>query len=352
MQFHRPLTGIRSLLAGLSCWPIVAAAIALIAIANAGSLARAADKEAKKPAPKNNKADSSLPEPEELELSTPDGLLLAMTYYAAVNRDAIERGKGKKVVPVVLLHGLKQSRRDFSILAKGLQAHGYAVIVPDLRGHGESTRRKGASRDDTLDATKMPPAQFSAMVTEDMKAIRDFLWEKNNAGELNIDKLCVVGTEMGASVALGLAAFDAIGYGSGQAYYGPRKLGRFVKAIVLISPRWSVPGLPLANVMKVPAVQSDIAIMILVGKTEVKSLRDAKQIYNKFEPWHSDASGETKAEDKTLILGKLDTNLQGIKLLDPKFGVQDYITDFVDRRLIKSDAAREWTWKERKSPTE
>jgi pimeloyl-ACP methyl ester carboxylesterase len=332
---------------------MVAAAVAVISFAGFRSFALAADKEAKKAASKNiksNKDDSSLSE--ELELSTGDGLLLAMTYYPAVDRDGIERGKGKKVVPILLLHGLKQSRKDFVDLAKGLQAHGFAVIVPDLRGHGESKRRKGTSRDDVLDAAKMPPAQFGAMVTEDMKAVKDFLWEKNNAGELNIDKLCIVGSEMGASVALGLAAFDAIGYGSGQAYYGPRKLGRFVKAVVLISPKWSIPGLPLVDVMKVPTVQSDIAIMILVGKTEIKSLRDAKQIYNKFEPWHSDVSGETEAEDRTLILGKLDTNLQGTKLLDPKFNVQDYIADFVDRRLIKSDASREWTWKERKYPTE
>lgn len=352
MQLHRPLTGTRFFLGGLCCRAALATAVALISLACVGSLAFAADKEAKKAVPKNNKDDSSPLQPEEFELSAGDGLLLAMTYYPAVDRDAIERGKGKKVVPVVLLHGLKQSRKDFVDLAKGLQAHGYAVIVPDLRGHGESTRRKGASRDDTLDATKMPPAQFSAMVTEDMKAVKAFLWDKNNAGELNIDKLCIVGSEMGASVALGMAAFDAIGYDSGQAYYGPRKLGRFVKAVVLISPKWSIPGLPLANVMKVPAVQSDIAIMILVGKTEVKSLRDAKQIYNKFEPWHSDTSSAVKAEDRSLILGKLDTNLQGIKLLDPKFGVQDYITEFIDRRLIKSDAAREWTWKERKTPTD
>ena len=31
------------------------------------------------------------------------------------------------------------------------------------------------------------------MVTQDMRAVKDFLWQKNNAGELNIDKLCVVG---------------------------------------------------------------------------------------------------------------------------------------------------------------
>ena len=55
----------------------------------------------------------------------------------------------------------------------------------------------------------MPPAQFKAMVTCDMEAVKKFLWERNNAGELNIDKLCVVGAEMGASVAVNFALADA-----------------------------------------------------------------------------------------------------------------------------------------------
>ena len=47
------------------------------------------------------------------------------------------------------------------------------------------------------------------MATEDMMAVKAFLWDRNNAGELNIDKLCVVGAEMGASVAMSFALADA-----------------------------------------------------------------------------------------------------------------------------------------------
>jgi alpha-beta hydrolase superfamily lysophospholipase len=345
MQFNRSSSAeTRFFLDGLRCW-VALAAFAFVCVAGVESVAFGQEK---KPAAKADK-DASGPQSEDLELQTGDGLLLMISYYPGVDRDAIERGKGKRVVPIVLLHGLKQSRKDYEDLAKNLQSRGFAVIVPDLRGHGESIRKKGAGRDDTLDAAKMPAGQFGLMVTEDMKAVKNFLWEKNNAGELNIDKLCVVGSEMGASVALGFAAFDAIGYDAGAVYYGPRKLGRFVKAVVLISPKWSVPGLPLTRALSVPDVQSDISLMILVGKSDPKALREAKQIYNKFEPWHNNPAGNDKVEDKTLIFGKLDTNLQGMKLLDPKFGVQDYIKDFVEHRLIKSDAAREWTWKERKT---
>ena len=184
---------------------------------------------------------------------------------------------------------------------------GVAVIVPDLRGHGQSKLPKGVRKDESLDAANMPPSQFRLMVTEDMKAIKDFLWERNNAGELNIDKLCVVGAEMGASVALDFAVFDAAGYGAGSPYYGPLKLGAFVKALVLISPEWSFRGLPLRDALASPAVQRDIAMLILVGKQDAKALEAAKRIYGVVEKYHPEPTGDDKLDKQTLLFGKLDT---------------------------------------------
>ena len=146
---------------------------------------------------KADRDEQKIPKPEDFLLPTADGLQLALTYYPGL--------KGRESIPIVLLHGWKESRNEFKDLAPALQRLGYAVIVPDLRGHGESTRVKGAQRDETLNALKMPPSQFGLMVVEDMKAVKDFLWARNNAGELNIDKLCLVGAEMGASVALNFA---------------------------------------------------------------------------------------------------------------------------------------------------
>ena len=77
-------------------------------------------------------------------LQTSDGLELTLTYYRGT--------KGKQTIPVVLLHGWKQSRNDYKDLAPALQAQGYAVIVPDLRGHGESTHLKGVRGDENLKA--------------------------------------------------------------------------------------------------------------------------------------------------------------------------------------------------------
>ena len=143
--------------------------------------AHAADDEKDKPLP-----------PEETVLSTSDGVTIAATFYPS---------KLKKAVPVILLHASKGSRRDFEALALQLQRAGHAVIVPDLRGHGE--KRRGAARPGEL-----RPADYLAMVEPggDLETIKQFLMAKNNAGEVNIEKLCVVGVEMGAVVAINWAA--------------------------------------------------------------------------------------------------------------------------------------------------
>ena len=252
----------------------------------------------------------------------------------------------------MLLHGWKGSRNDYKDLAPALQALGCAVVVPDLRGQGESTRMKGARRDQTLDAAKMPPSQFGLMVSEDMKAVKDFLWTKNNAGELNIDKLCLVGAEMGASVALNFAMRDAMDQDVNQVRRPGYKLGCFVKAMVLISPELTFRGLPIREAATHPVVQHDIALLILVGKQDHKALQEAMRIHGLFKSSHPKPAGDDKIDKQTLFFGGLDTSLQGTKLLDPKFNVQGLIADFVDRRLVKSDESKEWTWKERKFPYE
>ncbi|MFE8598254.1 alpha/beta fold hydrolase [Archangium violaceum] len=51
-----------------------------------------------------------------------------------------ESGTG---TPVLMLHGLGSSGRDWELVAPGLEAH-HRVIVPDVRGHGRSGKPAGA----------------------------------------------------------------------------------------------------------------------------------------------------------------------------------------------------------------
>jgi pimeloyl-ACP methyl ester carboxylesterase len=290
---------------------------------------------------KSAKEDKNkIPPPEDLKIRTRDGVELAITYYPS--------NKGKESVPVVLLHMWKQNRGDYKDLALLLQSQGCAVIVPDLRGHGESTQRIGTHKDETLKAASMPPGQFSAMVTMDMEAIKKFLWEKNNDGELNIDKLCLVGAEMGASIALNFTLTDAVDQDRNRVQRPEFQLGRFVKALVLISPELSFRGLPIraASIHLIP----NVSLLFVVGKKDSKALEESTRLHAMFERFHPEPTSENALDHKTLFFGKLDTSLQGTKLLDPKFNLSAAIADFINRRLVKSEESKVWIWRERKFP--
>jgi len=324
---------------------IFLAILILFVYAFSPELFAADDKPAKKTAASAKAAEAEPAKPEDITLPTADSVQLVITYYRG--------SQGKQSVPVVLLHGLKHNRTDFTKdLAPFLQSKGFAVVAVDLRGHGDSTRvRTTRGKDETLDAANLSTAQFNSMVTEDMAAVKKFLWEKNNAGELNLDKLCVIGAEMGASIAMDFAWYDAVDQDANPVLRPEYKLGRYVKALVLLSPEISFKGISMRRAMQNPAVRNEISVLILVGKDDSKALGEAKRVYSLFDREHPKPDPEKKAEQQTLFFTPLETKLQGASLLTEKnLKADDIIANFLSLRLVKSDQAKTWSWKERKLP--
>jgi len=292
-------------------------------------------------------AESELPKPEDITLQTADSVQIVATYYRGA--------KGKESIPVVLLHGYgsKHNRTDYTKdLAPYLQSKGFAVLAVDLRGHGDSTRvRTLHGKDQTIDAVALAPNQFNLMVTQDMQAVKKFLWEKNNAGELNLDKLCAVGAEMGALIAVEFAWLDAVEQDVNRVPRPEYKLGQFVKALVLLSPEISFKGISMSHAMQNPAISQDIAVLILVGKNEGSALSEANRVYSLFEREHPKPDPEKKAEQQTVFFNPLETKLQGSNLLTEKnLKTDEIISAFLNLRLQKSDQSKNWLWKERKLP--
>jgi pimeloyl-ACP methyl ester carboxylesterase len=332
----------RQLSAHRCSWTAWLAAVLLVSWTALPSASTAQEAKAEKPAAKTAKtAEEEIPKPQDEMLTTADGLKLAITYYPGT--------QGKESVPVILIHGFSPgSRKDYADLAPLLQEKlGCAVILPDLRGHGDS-KTQGKN---TLNALSMPPRNFGLMVSQDMMAVKDFLWKKNNAGELNIDKTCVVGAEMGALVALDYALFDSIGYEQNTAQYGRLKLGCFVKALVLISPDAAFKSFKAAPARDNPQVRGKISVLILVGNKGSKAMTDAKQVYKIFERFHPVPE---KKEAQTLFFRPLDTSLQGVKMLPDttELYVSKLIGQFIHVRVVKNPDAKTWVWAERKRPHE
>lgn len=290
-----------------------------------------------------------IPNPVETPLETRDGLQLKATYYPPIATKIVEV-EGKQVVvpkkpvelretiPIIMLHQYKGSRKDFAEAASRLQAKGHAVIVPDLRGHGDSTTFVNGK---LITAAGLKTNDFTAMGL-DMRAVKSFLMKKNNEGQLNIEKLCIVGAEMGASLAANFAAYDW----KRVQQPGARKLGRDVRALVLLSPQISYRGLPMSKFSKIDKrllpvtrmqwakMHREMSIMIVVGKHGKKPYRAAKVFRDSIKLKYP-AADNAANDDKRLLLFGLETKLQSTDMLNNKaLNAQDDLAHFVNLRLV------------------
>jgi len=343
----------------LACWIVFPTVATLVPLMLGASLAVA--QQAAGDNPKKLPPEESFRNDYPDVFTTADGVQLAGTYLPGA--------KGKETVPVILLHGYKGSSDDYNQLALSLQAAGHAVLVPDLRGHGDSTERINSTA--VLDAASMPPAEFVRMVTGDMEALKNFLWMKNNKEELNIEKLCIVGADIGATVALNWAQLDwarpPIGY---------VKQGQDIKALVLISPVWSRHGLSLNTAMRAQPLtvrlvdpqlkrvlkdgrsiqtgtpvaldfRSQVAVMIVVGKLDRRVAADSKRLRSMLQRYHPEPPPNDKTKKKDLLYGAFDTKLQGTKLLAAGFGLDRHIARFIELFLVEDQPDRSMPWSKR-----
>jgi pimeloyl-ACP methyl ester carboxylesterase len=273
--------------------------------------------------------EDEIPAPEDIVLKTGDDLLLHATYLAGTHE--------KESVPIILLHGFKRDRHDFDALGIYLQKQGHAVIAPDLRGHGDSKefRHAPGERNDKIEAGTLRQADFAAMIEYDVEAVKGFLKEKNNEGDLNIDKLCVVGSEMGALIAAGWSQRD---WAWPPLTTG--KQGQDVKALVLISPEANFKGLHMADYLGDPAIRSQVAVLLIAGSKKSQARKEITNLYDGLKRFHPDP------EKKDLFKFMPDSSLQGARLIsEPVLKVSPAIAEFI-ALLVK----QQYPWAERATP--
>ena len=258
-----------------------------------------------------------------------------------MNARTNERVNGKRVVPVILLHGFDGQRTDFDGFARYLQAMGHAVLVPDLRGHGESVGAGPVDRD------RMNKGHFALMLN-DVVACKKFFLEKNNAGQVNIEMLTVVGSELGALVAANWVVYDW-----SLPQLPTYRQGRDAKAIVMISPIYAYKGYTARQALASPILKSNtVAALVIVGARD-PSAADARRIYKFIESGRGDlpSDPQERALAQTAYSYELDTSLSGTRLLYAR-GLRpppaELIVRFIDARLVSR--AANFPWQERRSP--
>lgn len=271
-----------------------------------------------------------IPPAESKVLDTKDGIQLKVAWFPAT--------KEKEAIPFLLVHDWNGVGADYAALAEYLQQQGHAVIVPDLRGHGESVRRRGVG--DVIDREKFGKVEIASTL-EDLETCKRFLMEQNNVGKLNIDMLTVVAAGDMSIIAVDWALRDW----SWPPIAG-RKQGQDVKALVLLSPSRSFKGLSINPALRNPLLSGRGAVplsLLIAAGERGGAIRDARAIFESLE--RSRPKTETTGVGQDLFLDALPVDFQGTALVDPRANltVHERIAGFAQFRVgSKSDVYR-WT---------
>ncbi|HTI51138.1 MAG TPA: alpha/beta hydrolase, partial [Planctomycetaceae bacterium] len=254
-------------------------------------------------------------------LHTRDGGPLRITYYPSV--------KGRESPVVVLLH-MKDGNRLIwqgkGGFAERLQHEGYAVITVDLRFHGESRPGGGAavvgnSNPDSgkkgtgkkAASTELRPADYRAMWEIDVETVKNFIYEEHQAERLNMNKMGIVAAEMGAVIAVRFAVNDWMeephsDAPPGSGFETPR--GQDVRALVLISPVASVPGIVMAQALQ-GLRPFPVAMSFNVSAGDTKDKGETKKLYGA-------AAAFDKEHKRIFLQDKYPGKLRGTDMLNAK----------------------------------
>jgi pimeloyl-ACP methyl ester carboxylesterase len=322
-------------LRGAAARPVFATASVLLALIGLVSWSvRAADK------PGNKSVD--IPEPVDKVLQTKDGGSLHVTYY---------KSPGDRESPVVVLLHMKDGNRFVwqgkEGFAPRLQKEGYAVITVDLRYHGQSkaggtvgagNANQGAGKKKKKAGIDLKNNDLDAMVACDMEAVKDFIKDEHQAGNLNMNKMGIVGPEMGASIAVAYAAldWDKEPYDDAQpGFQTPR--GQDVRALVLISPQEKYHGMAMAKLIT-PLKDPDLGIALLIcSSSEAQDKKESEKIF--------EMATTPSVNKKRMYLKTYGGKLTGTELLGKGLQIEDYMLVFFKKHLIDLDAP----WRDRAS---
>lgn len=232
------------------------------------------------PGPAAAAPEAGAQKPEELVLATSDGFDVHAWHYPA----RVEEGSAP-LAAAILLHDLEGSHRSVEPLAQALQAAGITVVAPDLRGHGASTSRLGTK--DAVDVRLLKRPDFELMaatrggqireqsaIRGDVESVRNWIKRQAEDGSLDMNRLVVVGSGLGAAVAAAWTAEDA---NWPTVTKGPQ--GRQVRGLVLVSPAWTTRGFSIGAPLGHEAVKAAVPVLLIAGRND----RDAAKVFEQLK---------------------------------------------------------------------
>ena len=257
------------------------------------------------------------------KLTTSDGVALAAWYYPAAKPDEAEPAAAPVVI---LLHELGGSHDSVAPLARHLQARGIAVVAPDLRGHGASAMpdKRGPKALKSVDFKAMTVTAGGRIRADaegrgDVETVRNWIQTQAEAGTLDLDRLVVVGSGVGAAVAAHWTVLDARWPDLAS---GPQ--GGQVRGLVLVSPPAAERGFAIGPALKTEPLRQALPVLVIAGTQDADAMKIYEQLKRQRpDGWSEKRAGQANATESpklpqgaepTLYLRQFDTDLSGDRL--------------------------------------
>lgn len=305
-----------------------------------------------KPAPRKQQA-AKPPAAETLVLETSDKVKLKVTYFGAA-----EKEEATQALPIILIHDWEGNRKQLLEYGAYLQSRGHAVIVPDLRGHGESTTVTNSKI--LLDATKFRKNEV-ASVQKDIERCKKYLVKRNNEGKVNIDLLSVVAVGKSSVIAVQWVLNDWFAFPSHNA--DGIKQGQDVKSLVLVSPQKKLKGISLMSNIKHPLYTGSsgaaIPMVIVWAENDEECAKDAESLFKMLEKARPDVSGieDAAKRDKLTTLYGIPIKNQshsGVKMMNKPIvnGLWPYTQKLFTFKVEANKAGFPWKSREKEKDDE
>jgi len=256
-------------------------------------------------------------------------------------------------IPVILLHEWGGSRRDIEPLARKLQSHGCAVVIPEMwPGIDCSDSPDKANSARRTSGSRLFVTPFWTLGSGQLDAITAFLVDEHNKGALNVSLLCIM--------ADGTTSFLATNWTMLWVREPPidpiTKAKAFdIKALVCLSPR--IPSDRRGFLVRYPPGDMSKTPMMLVAGAQHKDYLDAAEnvyaslnlLYNAARRRAADADPSSKEpRHPNLSFIKVASRKQGIALVNEQPLVAKQLAEFFEKSV--DDDRDECPWRIRFTP--
>jgi pimeloyl-ACP methyl ester carboxylesterase len=272
--------------------------------------------------------------PVDRSLRTKDDWEIKITYYESV--------RGKEAPVVVLLHHERGNRFVWmgdDGFAERLRSEGYAVISVDLRKHGESRLTNLAKSRNRANSSgsRLTKDDYLGMVTQDLAAVKQFIYDEHQRQNLNMRKTAIIGPEMSAALAINFALKDwmAPPFPDAPLLESRTPRGQDVRALILLSPEDKPPIRPALRELRNPAW--GVSVLVCYGEYDKRDNGVSANIRRTLlrVPGNKDR----------IYLVPYPLPLRGTALLRKKIQIEDHMLEFLRKHLKELPDA----WRDRKS---